>query len=201
MATEHTRDGSMRHERTTTHRRRWRWLAVAVPLTLAQSAHAQDPFADAVVSFSPGMGAGFGADQLPGIVLGAPQGGGELSGSLDVVSLGNNGVIVRNADADGSIPIRLTASGCDAFATATVDFDQRTAGAQDTSTVRSGRRRAASVTLSIDGASVTTPDRHQPVQCGLTFSAATNVPGNVDPTPADNIANIELIVLDKNDFN
>jgi len=109
-------------------------------------------------------------------------------------------IIVHNADPDGSIPIRLTATGCNSLATVTVDFDQRTAGAQDTATVRSGRRRAAIVTVSVAGASITTPDRHQPIQCELTFSAAADVPGNVDPTPADNMANIELIVLDTNDF-
>jgi hypothetical protein len=55
---------------------------------------AQDPFADSVVSFTPGTHAGFGADQLPGIVLGPPRGAGLAQGSFDVVSLGNDGVIV-----------------------------------------------------------------------------------------------------------
>src|SRR5262245_45121378 len=55
---------------------------------------AQDPFADSVVSFTPGTHAGFGADQLPGIVLGPPRGAGLTQGSFDVVSLGNDGVIV-----------------------------------------------------------------------------------------------------------
>lgn len=58
------------------------------------STAAADPFADEVISFAPGSGAGFGADQLPGIVLGPPRGGGENEGSLDVVSLGNGGSIV-----------------------------------------------------------------------------------------------------------
>lgn len=53
-----------------------------------------DPFADRIVSFTPGAGAGFGQSQLPGIVLGPPQGAGAGSGSLDVLSLGRNGVIV-----------------------------------------------------------------------------------------------------------
>ncbi|WP_375754747.1 cell surface protein [Corallococcus exercitus] len=53
-----------------------------------------DAFADRIVSFSPGTGAGFGQAQLPGIVLGAPQGDGAGSGSLDVLSLGFKGVIV-----------------------------------------------------------------------------------------------------------
>ena len=52
-----------------------------------------DPFADAVVSFEPGEAAGFGQEGYPDIVLGSPEGGGE-SGSLDVLSLGDQGVIV-----------------------------------------------------------------------------------------------------------
>lgn len=53
-----------------------------------------DPFADGVVSFTPGPNAGFGEDKLPGVVLGPPQGQGANAGSLDVVSLGKNGCIV-----------------------------------------------------------------------------------------------------------
>lgn len=51
------------------------------------------PFADAVVSFSPGEFAGYGADGYPDVVLDCPRGGGN-SGSLDVLSLGQEGVIV-----------------------------------------------------------------------------------------------------------
>lgn len=52
-----------------------------------------DPFADRVVLFEPGEGAGFGARSMPDIVLGPPEGAGN-AGSLDVVSLGRSGVIV-----------------------------------------------------------------------------------------------------------
>jgi hypothetical protein len=55
---------------------------------------AATPFADRVVSFTPGAGAGFGQDAFPGVVLGPPKGGGAGSGSLDVLSLGNGGSIV-----------------------------------------------------------------------------------------------------------
>ncbi len=51
------------------------------------------PFAVAVVDFSPGAFAGFGAAKLPHIVLGPPVGRGALSGSLDVLSLGEEGSI------------------------------------------------------------------------------------------------------------
>lgn len=52
------------------------------------------PFAQRVVSFTPGEFAGFGRDRLPGVVLGPPQGGGAIMGSLDVLSLGRRGEIV-----------------------------------------------------------------------------------------------------------
>jgi hypothetical protein len=59
---------------------------------------APDAFADRVVSFTPGACAGFGQDELPGIVLGPPHGAGEHAGSLDVLSLGEGGEIVLAFD-------------------------------------------------------------------------------------------------------
>ena len=53
-----------------------------------------DPFADVVVSYTPGEGAGFGKDEFPEIVLGPPLGGGASAGSLDVLSLGTGGEII-----------------------------------------------------------------------------------------------------------
>lgn len=50
-----------------------------------------DWFADRVVRFEPGPGAGFGQDLLPQVVLGPPQGAGSSAGSLDVLSLGREG--------------------------------------------------------------------------------------------------------------
>ena len=55
---------------------------------------AGDPWADRVVLFTPGPGAGFGQNLLPGVVLGPPSGAGDSSGSLDVLTLGKGGVIV-----------------------------------------------------------------------------------------------------------
>jgi len=66
---------------------------------------AADRFVTAVVSFTPGDCAGFGASKMPEVVEGPPVGGGALAGSLDVVSLGNGGEIVvsfePNAIVDG----------------------------------------------------------------------------------------------------
>jgi hypothetical protein len=54
----------------------------------------EPPYAQSVESFEPGEAAGFGADALPGVVLGPPQGKGNTAGSLDVLSLGVGGEIV-----------------------------------------------------------------------------------------------------------
>lgn len=62
-----------------------------------------DPFADRVVSFEPGANAGFGANRMPDIVLGPPHGRGDRAGSLDVVSLGREGVIVLAFDDIGLV--------------------------------------------------------------------------------------------------
>lgn len=61
-----------------------------------------DPFADIVVDYSPGEGAGFGQDGFPDVVLGSPEGGGE-QGSLDVLSLGREGTIVLSFDDIGLV--------------------------------------------------------------------------------------------------
>ena len=61
-----------------------------------------DPFADTVVSFTPGDSAGYGEDGYPDVVLGAPEGGGEM-GSLDVLSLGDGGEIVLGFDDIGLV--------------------------------------------------------------------------------------------------
>lgn len=57
-------------------------------------------YASRVVSFTPGDGATFGADRMPGVVLGPPVGGGDFRGGTDVVSLGAGGEVVIGFDVD-----------------------------------------------------------------------------------------------------
>ena len=68
-------------------------FAAACLVPVAGPALAGDPWLDRVRSFEPGTSSGFGAEELPGIVLGTPEGLGENQGSLDVVSLGHAGSI------------------------------------------------------------------------------------------------------------
>ncbi len=53
-----------------------------------------DPYADSVSNFTKGGNGGFNEGLLPGIVLGAPKGGGCCTGSTDVLSLGVGGEII-----------------------------------------------------------------------------------------------------------
>ncbi len=64
----------------------------------AGSSSAGDPWLDRVRAFEPGTQAGFGAEQLPRVVRGKPEGLGLNAGSTDVVSLGNDGRIVVSFD-------------------------------------------------------------------------------------------------------
>jgi hypothetical protein len=57
-----------------------------------------DVFADEVIAFTPGPTAGFGQSELPCVVLGPPEGAGATAGSLDVLSLGDQGSIVLAFD-------------------------------------------------------------------------------------------------------
>jgi hypothetical protein len=63
------------------------------PESEALRRRSEGPFVERVVQFSPGTGAGFGADAMPWVVLGGPRGEGETRGSVDVVSLGTGGAI------------------------------------------------------------------------------------------------------------
>ncbi|MBK8697836.1 MAG: cell surface protein [Deltaproteobacteria bacterium] len=58
------------------------------------------PYASRVVSFRAGEGASFGHSSMPDIVLGPPQGAGDLRGGTDTVSLGQGGEIVLGFDRD-----------------------------------------------------------------------------------------------------
>ena len=71
----------------------FKWNFMLLILVGAISSGRADPFADAVISVNYGSYAGFGQDQLPGIVLGPPEGAGTGAGSTDVLSLGDGGDI------------------------------------------------------------------------------------------------------------
>lgn len=57
-----------------------------------------DPFAQCVDQFEPADGVSYGHDDVPGLVLGPPMGGGMMAGGTDVVSLGCGGSITVALD-------------------------------------------------------------------------------------------------------
>lgn len=84
-------------------------MLLAIFSYLRGPAAAQDAFADAVSAFTPGINGGFGADELPAVVLGPPRGAGMTQGSLDVVALGSGGSIVLRFD----LPVICDGPGAD----------------------------------------------------------------------------------------
>ncbi|MDX2166721.1 MAG: hypothetical protein SF182_06645 [Deltaproteobacteria bacterium] len=75
----------------------------------ALPAGAQDPFADAVAAYTPGVNGGFGDDLLPDVLLGPPQGAGEVQGSFDVLALGIGGSVTLRFD----LPVICDGPGAD----------------------------------------------------------------------------------------
>jgi hypothetical protein len=76
------------------------------------------------------------------------------------------------------------------------DFDRRAAGAQDTALVRGGARKTARVSLVVHRDAFASPDRRTPDVCSVRLTA---VGPTVDPTPEDNVVEVEVHVLDRND--
>lgn len=69
----------------------------------------------------------------------------------------------------------------------------------DTTTLAAGKTAKAVVFVGLDQTAFTTFNRKAPARCTLEFTASTEVPGNVDPNPSNNVAVLELNVIDLND--
>ena len=108
---------------------------------------------------------------------------------------------VRNGNAAGAgpVPIKLTATTCGGATVTVPDFDTMTAGFQDTVVLASGKSKKATVLVTIPSSGFTSFNEKSPERCQLTFQADVDIPGNTEPRPANNIAKLELNVLDKND--
>lgn len=111
---------------------------------------------------------------------------------------------VWNGSTKGSAAtaIRLVATSTDCPAGTIVglpDFDGRTPGDQDTAEIAAGRSRAAKLTLAIDASRFTSSRRRVATRCTIELSAQVTAPDNVDPTPENDVAFMELNVIDLND--
>ena len=77
------------------------------------------------------------------------------------------------------------------------DFDRRTRGSQDSALVAGGRRKTVMVTLRVDSGEFFSPSARAPDVCHLRF--VVRGPG-IDPTPEDDGVEVEVQVIDHNDF-
>jgi hypothetical protein len=109
-------------------------------------------------------------------------------------------VAVQNGDDSTTVPIKLQASGCGGLA-GMPDFDKNTAGPQDTVVLAAGKSKKAVVPLSITSAAFAAFNEKAPARCVVTFTATADVPGNVDPAPSNDVADLEVTVFDLNDGN
>jgi hypothetical protein len=124
-------------------------------------------------------------------------------------------VKVVNSDLEegGNDTIKLAVSSdCPAGVTVgTPDFDVANPGITDEISVEPGRKKTATVLVTVTEAAFTTFNSKALKRCTLSFTSdtvATNPPGmggdepvvsNLDPTTSNNLATAELNVLDKND--
>jgi len=107
---------------------------------------------------------------------------------------------VRNGNTSPTlIPIKLTATACGGATVTTPDFDSKTMGAQDTILLGGGKSKKAAVEVTIPSAGFTSYNAKSPERCQLTFQATADLPMVGDPNPSNDIAKVELNVLDLND--
>lgn len=97
------------------------------------------------------------------------------------------------------IELSVDAGDCPGGVIGDPDFDAKVAGAQGSVTVKGGQSRTARVPLHIENTSFSTHNRRAPQRCTLTITADTTLAGNVDPSPANNVATVELNIVDRTD--
>jgi alpha-tubulin suppressor-like RCC1 family protein len=110
-------------------------------------------------------------------------------------------VNVRNADAsDRTIGLSVDASDCPLALAGSPDFVPSTLVADTSILVRAGKTKTAKLPLTISSAAFRSVNWKAPVRCTLRLTASALVTGGSnDPNPSNNVALIELSVIDKND--
>ncbi|HVM97683.1 MAG TPA: DUF4215 domain-containing protein [Candidatus Acidoferrales bacterium] len=110
-------------------------------------------------------------------------------------------VTVRNADSvDRTIALDVSSSDCPAGIASLPDFDTSTTSADTSAVIKAGKTKKAQIALAIYPADFTSFNYKAPKRCTLTVTAATVIPdGSNDSTPSNNVALLELNVVDKHD--
>ena len=119
-------------------------------------------------------------------------------------------VQVRNANqrpsgvGSGPITVSVAASALDCPGGTVVtgaDFDPKATGDQPVVTVAQGGSARGKVSVEVPAAVVTTPSSRAPVRCRVRVQAAVTSPvGNVDPRWTNDVLDVEVDVVDRNDL-
>jgi len=111
------------------------------------------------------------------------------------------GITVRNADtADRTISLSVDGSGCPAGVAGSPDFVPKTPAADSSILVPAGKTKQAKLPLTINSTDFDSFNFKAPTRCTLVLTASAVVSGgNNDPTPDNNVAVVELNIVDKND--
>jgi hypothetical protein len=113
------------------------------------------------------------------------------------VGVRNGDVATGRGDPGQDIQLVVTEGTCPAGTLSGLpDFLSRVPGAQDRIVVRPGKRKRASVPITVSAAAFTASRPGEPSVCQLQLQA---IGQGVERTPADNVGTIELRVFDDND--
>lgn len=110
-------------------------------------------------------------------------------------------VKVSNANENTAQTLSLSASSTDCAPRAIIrqpDFEPGTETIESTVTLPPRRSRQAIVSIDVTTA-FTTLNRRTPTRCTIVFTASSATPSNVDPTPDNNVATLELNAFDLSD--
>lgn len=134
------------------------------------------------------------------ILISIPAGSQEIQRSLRIKV--SNADISPNRESPGH-NVRLTAVSSDCPGSTidgAPDFDTRSAGDQDQRLIAGGMAKRATLRLRLRADEFTSHNPNAPQRCSITLIAATELPGDEDPTPANNRIEVEINVLDGNDL-
>ncbi len=97
-----------------------------------------------------------------------------------------------------AIQVSVDLSGCPGITADMLDMDSKTAGLQDTVSLKGGASALGSVQLTVDAGTITTSSKLSPTRCTAVVSAA--IAGNPGPDNTNNTTKLVIDVVDKHDF-
>ena len=113
------------------------------------------------------------------------------------IKVKNEDVAADRGGPGHEIRLATNAGNCPAgVVTVAPDFLPRTPGSQDAIVVRPGKKKTATIVLTVAASDFFSPDAATPARCQMTVVAVG--PG-ADPTPANNTTAVMLEVDDDND--